>query len=79
MQATEGAYDKNHVYTVSDILEVIKHAELHGVVVVPEFDTPGHTLSWGKGRWGTSCRGDKVSGAHCRGKNRVNIQKLPTI
>ena len=36
-----GAYDENHVYSEADVAEVISFAEDHGVVVVPEFDTPG--------------------------------------
>ena len=42
-----GAYSKDHVYSQSDILDILIHAQRHGVIVIPEFDTPGHTLSWG--------------------------------
>ena len=54
LQADKGAYDSGDRYSQADIQRVISFAEEHGVVVMPEFDTPGHTLSWGKGMWDMS-------------------------
>ncbi|KAH7676207.1 HEX-1 protein, partial [Aphelenchoides avenae] len=44
--AKKGAYSPNHLYTRQDIQDVLRYARLHGVRVLPEFDTPGHVGSW---------------------------------
>merc|ERR1739838_183994 len=56
----KGAYDPStHIYTGEDVSSVIEFGRLRGIRIIPEYDTPGHTQSWGKGQAGllTACYG----------------------
>ncbi|TGZ64047.1 hypothetical protein CRM22_006581 [Opisthorchis felineus] len=48
--SAKGSYDPVHyVYSRDDVNRILDHARRLGIRVMPEFDTPGHTYSWGEG------------------------------
>ena len=58
----QGAYTPSHVYSRENISTILYEGRLRGIRILPEFDTPGHSWSWGQGYPGeyrTLTQGDK--------------------
>lgn len=45
--SARGAYNKRMTYSQNDVHDIIEYARLRGIRTIAEFDTPGHTRSWG--------------------------------
>ncbi|EGR34752.1 hypothetical protein IMG5_002250 [Ichthyophthirius multifiliis] len=45
---TFGSLSSYQQYTFDDVQKIITYGILKGVQIIPEIDSPGHTLSWGK-------------------------------
>eukprot|EP00252_Welwitschia_mirabilis_P006389 TRINITY_DN17264_c0_g1_i1.p1 TRINITY_DN17264_c0_g1~~TRINITY_DN17264_c0_g1_i1.p1 ORF type:complete len:589 (-),score=40.87 TRINITY_DN17264_c0_g1_i1:259-2025(-) len=44
--ARKGAYSLDMRYSAEDVKKIVEFGKSHGVRVIPEIDTPGHTASW---------------------------------
>jgi len=63
---TKGAYHPHAVYNQTDIAELITYASDMGIRIVPEFDIPAHTASWGVGYPELTIKCPTVSGEQSR-------------
>lgn len=45
--SAKGAYTSQMIYTQQDVAEIIEYAKERAIRTIAEFDTPGHTRSWG--------------------------------
>ncbi|KAH9372622.1 hypothetical protein HPB48_013073 [Haemaphysalis longicornis] len=76
----QGAFNpKTHVYRASDVARVVREAADRGIRVVPEFDSPGHTKSWGKAFPGLVAKCEEKVGHSVRKAGLLNPSKTATF
>ncbi len=46
--AQAGAYDPDAVYQPADVANIVNYAYERGIMVIPEYDSPGHASIWGQ-------------------------------
>jgi len=45
----KGAFSPKHTYNHTELKSLVQYALERGIRIIPEFDTPGHSTSWGDG------------------------------
>jgi len=58
---TKAAYGAKAVYTHDDIRDIVQYSLERGIRVLPEFDVPGHSASWGVGYPGVTAKCPRYS------------------
>lgn len=46
--ALNGSFSSEKIYSKYDLKELIEHANMRGITIIPEIDLPAHTLSWNR-------------------------------
>jgi len=46
--ALKGAFSREKIYTLQNMRELVAYGISYGIEIIPEIDTPAHTLAWGK-------------------------------
>jgi len=62
-----GAYSSRERYTQADVAELVDYAKERSIMIVPEFDMPGHVDSWAKSHpelYVRATRGSTANGVH---------------
>lgn len=59
-ELSKGAYHEHLTYSQADVNGIVEYARIRGIRSIAEFDTPGHTRSWGVSHPEilTACGGD---------------------
>ena len=66
----DGAWSPSHIYTVTDIQDLVQYANERGIRIIPEFDTPGHvSAGWESFGVLTNCSSKSTGG---RGTHPLN-------